>query len=152
MNNTPQNMEQILSRQISGFHQYCLAEPARLCYVSGNFCEMTGFSEEELLSETEDLYALRLHPADRENYTAFLQKLAEKEQTLTEEYRFIRKSGEILFVGDKLEEKYKDLPVTDYGHNLIIPSFVDMHLHAPQYPMLCMGMDMELIDWLSAYV
>lgn len=108
MNNTPQNMEQILSRQISGFHQYCLAEPARLCYVSGNFCEMTGFSEEELLSETEDLYALRLHPADRENYTAFLQKLAQTEQTLTEEYRFIRKSGEILFVSDTMTSCYID--------------------------------------------
>ena len=76
-------------------------------------------------------------------------------QTLAEHkggYIVLSESGEILFVGDKLEEKYKDLPVTDYGHNLIIPSFVDMHLHAPQYPMLGMGMDMELIDWLSAYV
>ena len=67
-------------------------------------------------------------------------------------YVVLSDSGEILFVGDKLEEKYADVPVTDYGDNLIIPAFVDMHLHAPQYPMLGMGMDMELIDWLSAYV
>ncbi len=76
-------------------------------------------------------------------------------QTLAEHkggYIVLSESGEILFVGDKLEEKYASIPVTDYGSNLIIPSFVDMHLHAPQYPMLGMGMDMELIDWLSAYV
>ena len=76
-------------------------------------------------------------------------------QTLAEHkggYVVLSDSGEILFVGDKLEEKYADVPVTDYGDNLIIPAFVDMHLHAPQYPMLGMGMDMELIDWLSAYV
>ena len=32
-----------------------------------------------------------------------------------------------------------------------MPSFVDMHLHAPQYPMLGMGMDLPLIDWLNTY-
>ena len=26
-----------------------------------------------------------------------------------------------------------------------------MHLHAPQYPMLGMGMDMPLIEWLNTY-
>lgn len=41
--------------------------------------------------------------------------------------------------------------VIDYGDALIMPSFVDMHLHAPQYPMLGMGMDLPLIDWLNTY-
>ncbi|MDO4315348.1 MAG: amidohydrolase family protein, partial [Oscillospiraceae bacterium] len=27
----------------------------------------------------------------------------------------------------------------------------DLHLHAPQYPMLGMGMDLPLLDWLNAY-
>lgn len=26
-----------------------------------------------------------------------------------------------------------------------------MHLHAPQYPMLGMGMDLPLLDWLNTY-
>lgn len=39
----------------------------------------------------------------------------------------------------------------DYGDALIMPSFVDMHLHAPQYPMLGMGMDLPLMEWLSTY-
>lgn len=42
--------------------------------------------------------------------------------------------------------------VIDYGDRLIMQSFVDMHLHAPQYPMLGMGMDLPLIDWLNTYV
>ncbi len=41
--------------------------------------------------------------------------------------------------------------VIDYGERLIMQSFADMHLHAPQYPMLGMGMDLPLIDWLNAY-
>ncbi|OLA35967.1 MAG: hypothetical protein BHW35_06550, partial [Firmicutes bacterium CAG:176_63_11] len=39
----------------------------------------------------------------------------------------------------------------DFGHRLIMQSFVDMHLHAPQYPMLGMGMDLPLLDWLNTY-
>ena len=34
---------------------------------------------------------------------------------------------------------------------LIVQSFADLHLHAPQYPMLGMGMDLPLLDWLNAY-
>ena len=44
-----------------------------------------------------------------------------------------------------------DAELIDCGHALIMPSFADMHLHAPQYPMLGMGMDLPLIDWLNTY-
>ena len=44
-----------------------------------------------------------------------------------------------------------DAELFDYGDKLIMPSFVDMHLHAPQYPMLGMGMDLPLLDWLNTY-
>ena len=44
-----------------------------------------------------------------------------------------------------------DAEVFDCGDALIMPSFVDMHLHAPQYPMLGMGMDLPLMDWLNTY-
>lgn len=44
-----------------------------------------------------------------------------------------------------------DAEVIDYGDALILPSFADMHLHAPQYPMLGMGMDLPLIEWLNTY-
>ena len=45
-------MEKILERGVSGFHIYALADPVHLCYVSRNFCALTGYSEEELLSES----------------------------------------------------------------------------------------------------
>jgi len=41
--------------------------------------------------------------------------------------------------------------IIDYGDSLILQSFADMHLHAPQYPMLGMGMDLPLIEWLNTY-
>jgi len=44
-----------------------------------------------------------------------------------------------------------DAEVIDCGDALILPSFVDMHLHAPQYPMVGLGMDLPLIDWLNTY-
>ena len=50
-----------------------------------------------------------------------------------------------------LPEQYAACPVTDYGGGLIMPSFADLHLHAPQYPMLGMGMDLPLLDWLDTY-
>lgn len=44
-----------------------------------------------------------------------------------------------------------DAEVYDYGDALLLPSFADMHLHAPQYPMVGMGMDLPLMDWLNQY-
>ena len=41
--------------------------------------------------------------------------------------------------------------VRDFGDRLLMQSFADMHLHAPQYPMLGMGMDLPLLDWLDTY-
>ena len=52
---------------------------------------------------------------------------------------------------EKAVPQNADAEVIDYGNSLIMPSFVDMHLHAPQYPMLGMGMDLPLIDWLNTY-
>ena len=50
-----------------------------------------------------------------------------------------------------LPEQYRGIPAEDYSGKLILQSFSDMHLHAPQYPMLGMGMDLQLLDWLQAY-
>ncbi|MDE7261122.1 MAG: amidohydrolase family protein [Oscillospiraceae bacterium] len=50
-----------------------------------------------------------------------------------------------------LPERYAACPVEDYGEGLIMPSFADLHLHAPQYPMLGMGMDLPLLEWLDTY-
>ena len=39
----------------------------------------------------------------------------------------------------------------DYGDKLIIPGFSDLHIHAPQFYQRGIGMDLELMDWLSKY-
>ena len=52
---------------------------------------------------------------------------------------------------EKAVPQSADAEVIDYGDSLIMPSFVDMHLHAPQYPMLGLGMDLQLLDWLTTY-
>lgn len=116
MNNIIKNTEEILNRDISGFHAYLLTEPVRLNYVSLNFCEMTGFSEKELLSEKEDLYANLVHPADRSLYFDFLQRLKLKEQSLSCEYRLIKKDGTVLFVNDTVTVKrLKDGSLAGYS-------------------------------------
>lgn len=52
---------------------------------------------------------------------------------------------------ETLPDKYVGHEILGTGNDLILQSFSDMHLHAPQYPMLGMGMDMPLIDWLNTY-
>ena len=59
--------------------------------------------------------------------------------------------GVVRGVYDRLPEEWSDTPVTDYGDRLILQSFTDAHLHAPQYPMLGTGMDLPLLDWLNTY-
>lgn len=59
--------------------------------------------------------------------------------------------GVIEGVFETLPERYKSGTLADFGDALIMQSFCDMHLHAPQYPMLGMGMDLPLLDWLNTY-
>ena len=59
--------------------------------------------------------------------------------------------GRIAGIGAELPEAWGDAERIDYGDRLVMQSFCDMHLHAPQYPMLGMGMDLPLLDWLNTY-
>ena len=99
------NMNDILSLGISGFHQHVLTDPVHIGYASKNLCDMLGITEDELLSETEDKYALMVHPADRETYSEFINNMKQKEQTLKAEYRLIKKSGEVIYVCDTVTVK-----------------------------------------------
>lgn len=51
----------------------------------------------------------------------------------------------------KLPDSLNGIHVIDFADKLIMQSFCDMHLHAPQYPMLGLGMDLPLLDWLNTY-
>ncbi len=63
----------------------------------------------------------------------------------------IAQDGVILGTFSSLPAQFAGEKVEDYGSALILQSFSDMHLHGPQYPMLGMGMDKDLLDWLNSY-
>ena len=94
------DVEAILDIQITGFHQYSLQKPVHLTFASQNLCNMTGYRQEELINEYRDLYASLVHPADRDEYRTFLIQLAQKEQSLTIQYRIISKDGTVKYVSD----------------------------------------------------
>lgn len=59
--------------------------------------------------------------------------------------------GAIASVSDRIPAAFESARVTDYGDMLIVQSFCDMHLHAPQYPNLGLGLDKPLVEWLDHY-
>lgn len=73
------------------------------------------------------------------------------ELEIYEEGYLVAKDGLIQGVFSALPEEYKDFPMEDYGDKMIVQSFADMHLHASQYPMVGLGMDLPLLDWLNTY-
>ncbi len=48
-----------------------------------------------------------------------------------------------------LPSEYQGLETLDFSGKLIIPGLCDLHVHASQYAFRGLGMDMELMDWLS---
>ena len=70
---------------------------------------------------------------------------------ITENGYLIAENETIVGVFSQLPEQYAGAAVEDYGNALILQSFADLHLHAPQYPMLGTGMDLTLLDWLNSY-
>ena len=60
--------------------------------------------------------------------------------------------GRIVATGpaDRLCADYPDAKVTDHGQNLILPGFVDAHVHYPQTAIIA-SWGKRLIDWLNTY-
>lgn len=68
-----------------------------------------------------------------------------------EDSYIIVEDGKVVKIVNELDNSYKDIKVEDYSGKLIIPGFSDIHLHATQYPNRGLGLDKELIPWLSTY-
>lgn len=66
-------------------------------------------------------------------------------------YLVVDDEGLVVGTFAHLPSQYISLPLSDYGDKLLIPSFVDLHVHAPQYRNLGLAMDMELLPWLNMY-
>ncbi len=60
--------------------------------------------------------------------------------------------GRIAWEGERagLPKPYAGLPETDHGQGLILPGFIDAHLHYPQHRMLA-AYGKDLLDWLNRY-
>jgi guanine deaminase len=91
---------------------------------------------------------------ESENPSKFIIKGTFIDTLIKDEFR-IRK-GYIL-VEDGLTKDFseenpdKSLKLFDYTDKLIIPGLSDLHIHAPQYPNVGLGMDLELLGWLDNY-
>lgn len=97
--------QEILSRNVTGYHQYCLTPRAEICYASENLCRMLGCAPEDLVFPGEDRYAQWIYPGDREAYAAALEWLAQSPRTRTIQYRLVGKDGSIRWVSDTLTSR-----------------------------------------------
>lgn len=70
--------------------------------------------------------------------------------SLSNQYMVIE-DGRIKEVYAKLPNKFKNQEVIDYSQYLMIPGLIDLHVHAPQFDQIGLGLDKELIDWLNTY-
>jgi guanine deaminase len=64
----------------------------------------------------------------------------------------IGEDGRIGWIGPRrqLPEIYDGLPIDDHGDCLVMPGFIDPHIHFPQYRMLA-APGKDLLDWLSRF-
>ncbi|MGL4526052.1 MAG: amidohydrolase family protein, partial [Aestuariivirga sp.] len=60
--------------------------------------------------------------------------------------------GSILWAGPAplLPQGFRQAPVDDYGDCIVMPGFVDAHIHFPQCRMLA-APGKDLLDWLSRF-
>jgi len=61
------------------------------------------------------------------------------------------KDGRVNAIHPKLPEAYNGHDILDYGDRIMIPGFVDLHLHAAQYLQCGIGMTKTLLEWLNDY-
>ncbi len=100
MNLPFESTTEILDRHVSGFRQYRFGESVRLTFISQNFCDMTGYTKEELDSCSLHLPAYLVHPADRHLYEGLLEHIRKDRTSASAEYRIVKKDGSLLFVRD----------------------------------------------------
>ncbi|SHI56877.1 amidohydrolase family protein [Parasporobacterium paucivorans] len=70
---------------------------------------------------------------------------------LWEDSYVLVKKGIVLSVVKELPLSCWNQPVEDFRNCLIIPGFVDLHLHASQWPNMGIGYDFQLLEWLKKY-
>jgi len=79
-------------------------------------------------------------------YTPSLEEL-----TTIENGYVVVENHRVIGTFEQLPEEYRNCEVQDFGHRLILPGFVDLHFHAPQFANRGLGLDKELLPWLEEY-
>jgi guanine deaminase len=72
-------------------------------------------------------------------------------ETMPDSFLVCTDEGKSAGVFARLPDQYAALPVCDYRGRLVIPGLVDLHTHAPQFAIRGVGLDLELLDWLSLH-
>lgn len=67
-----------------------------------------------------------------------------------EDGALITQDGKILAMGSHADLHDPDIPETDHRPHLIIPGFIDPHLHFPQVQVIA-SWGAQLLDWLNTY-
>lgn len=81
----------------------------------------------------------------------FLYTPSQTEFTILENQYIHVEDGKVQGFSQDLPEHIAPASVVDYGDDIIIPSFTDLHIHAPQYINRGLGFDEELLPWLENY-
>lgn len=61
----------------------------------------------------------------------------------------IVEDGKLFSLVNEVPARFSSLPAKDLGAGVIVPSFIDLHVHAPQYMQMGAGLDLGLLDWLA---
>lgn len=77
-------------------------------------------------------------------------RIAEKFEVYEDSF-LVSVDGRVEGVYQTIPERFKEGRFQDYGNRLIIPGFVDLHLHAAQFLQCGVGMTTQLLDWLEDY-
>lgn len=64
----------------------------------------------------------------------------------------VLENGKVKELGtyESLQDKYASIPVTSYPGMLMMPGFIDTHIHFPQVEMIA-AYGKQLLDWLNQY-
>jgi hypothetical protein len=89
-----------MANYLSGYHTYYLEKPYRLDYIDMNLCDIIGYNPTEIRIIFKNKYSQMIYEKDRDKFLEFVNKLAEKEQTLSIQYRMVCKDGHIAFIND----------------------------------------------------
>ena len=64
----------------------------------------------------------------------------------------VLEAGKVKALGayEEIKSQYADLPITTYANRLIMPGFIDLHIHFPQTEMIA-AYGEQLLEWLNKY-